>query len=82
MQTASLTEWLNSQETKALITYLKFRQAAVVTDFLRGQGVNQTIQGKAAGFNEVERLLREPPEKIIAALENAVKELNEQHRRA
>lgn len=81
MQTASLAEWLNSPETRALITYLKFRQAGPLTDFLKGQGVSQTVQGRAAGFNEIERLLREPPEKISAAFENAAKELNEQHRR-
>lgn len=81
MQTASLAEWLNSLETRALVTYLKFRQAAPVTDFLRGVEVNPLTQGKAVGLNEIERLLHEPPEKIIAAFVNAAKELNEQYRR-
>ena len=81
MQTASLTEWLNSPETKALVTYLKFRQAAPTAEFLQGLPVNPIAQGKTAGLNEIERLLTEPAEKIIEAFTNASRKLNEQHRR-
>ena len=80
MQTASLTEWLSSPETKALVMYLKFRQAPTVADFLQGREVQPITQGKAAGLNEVERLLRKTPEEIAEVFENATKELNDRHR--
>ena len=80
MQTASLAEWLNSQETKALVVYLKFRQAGPLADFLQGREVDPKVQGAAAGFNNVERLLQQPPEKIIEVFNNAARELNEQRR--
>ena len=81
MQTASLTEWLSSPETRALVVYLKFRQMGAVADFLRPAEVNPLIQGKAAGCNEIERLLKKTPEEIIEVFDNAARELNEQHRR-
>ena len=81
MSALALTEWLNSPETRALVTYLKFRQAAQVAAFLKGQPVELITQGQAAGYNEIERLLKQSPEEINRIFENANRELNEQHRR-
>lgn len=75
MQAASLTEWLNSLETRALVTYLQFRRAAVTAEFLQGEAINPIMQGRAAGANEILRLLREPTEKIAEIFENAAKEM-------
>ena len=81
MRTASLAEWLSSPETRALVTYLKFRQAERMVEFLKGLPVAPADQGRVAGFNEVERLLEQPPERIIEVFNNAARELNEQRRR-
>lgn len=75
MQTASLTEWLLSPETQALITYLRFRREPGVSMFLQGLPVPPELQARSAGADEIERLLRQPPEKIIEIFNNAAKEL-------
>ena len=75
MQTASLTEWLNSPETRALVTYLRFRRAPGLAMFLQGLQVAPEIQARSAGANEILRLLREPPEHIADIFENAAKEM-------
>lgn len=77
MQTASLREWLDSPETQALITFLRFRQEPGVSMFLQGLPVAPEVQAKAAGCNEIERLLRLPPEKILDIFNNAAKALKE-----
>lgn len=76
MQTASLTEWLNSPETRALVTYLKFRRGPGVAVFLRGDQVDPAMQARSVGCDEIIQLLSQPPEKIIEALENAKRELH------
>lgn len=81
MQTASLAEWLSSPETKALVTYLRFRRAPGLGAFLLGQSITPEVQARAAGADEIIRLLDQPPEKIIEIFNNANRELNEQHRR-
>ena len=76
MQTASLAEWLNSPETKALVTYLKFRREPGVAMFLQGLPVPQEVQARSAGHDEILRLLTQPPERIIEIFTNANRELN------
>ena len=75
MRTADLAEWVNSPETQALLTYLRFRQRPAVLMFLQGVPVPPELQAKAAGANEIERLLMQPPEKISEVFENAAKEV-------
>ena len=70
---AELTEWLNSQETRILVAYLKTRQAGAVAQFLSGYPVDQAMQAKAAGFHEIELLLTMPTESVKAAFETALK---------
>lgn len=76
MQTASLAEWLDLPETKALLVYLRFRKAVTTTAFLAGQPVDQMAQGRAVAFNEIGKLLTGPTDKIVEAFVTAAKELN------
>lgn len=81
MQTASLAEWLSSPETKALVAYLKFRREPGVTMFLRGLPVPPGVQARAAGCDEIVRLLDQAPEKIIEIFNNAAREMKEYEQR-
>jgi hypothetical protein len=64
MQDAPLTEWINSPQTKALRDYLHQRARPVIAMFLAGESVPPATQGRAAAFNEIAMLLRQPPEKL------------------
>ena len=76
MQTAALADWLRSPETQALLTYLRFRQEPAISMLLQGVPVPPETQAKAAGCNEIERLLKQSPDKIKEIFENAAKEMN------
>lgn len=75
MLAGSLTEWLRSPETQALLVYLRQRQQPATALFLQGSQVPSEMQAKAAGCRELEKLLMEPPEKIAEAFANAAREL-------
>lgn len=75
VQAASLTEWLDSPETRALVTYLRFRREPGMAMFLQGLPVPPEMQARSAGANEIIKLLRQPPEKIVEVFENAAREL-------
>lgn len=57
MPVTSLTEWLNSPETQALISYLRHRKALALQAYLGGNPVDAKDQGRAMMFHELERLL-------------------------
>lgn len=74
MQVASLTEWLNSPETRVLLTHLRHRKAAVEAAFLAGQPVTQVTQGRAAAYHDIVALLTSPPDKVRDFFENVLRE--------
>lgn len=77
MQTASLTEWLNSPETRALMACLKHRRDQGVAIFLQGLPVPPETQGKSAGCDEILRLLTKTPEEIAKIFDTANRELQD-----
>lgn len=74
MQAANWAAWRDNPETKALLAYLRRRQAGVVQTFLAGNPVDPKTQGQAAAFHELEKLLTAPVDKLKEALETALKE--------
>lgn len=74
MQEVALTEWLTSPETRALVLYLRQRQAAAVEKFLAAQPVEPLSQGKAAGLHEIEKLLLSPSDIIRDVFNTALRQ--------
>lgn len=74
MQMNNLAVWRDSPETRALLAYLRRRQATAVANFLAGNPVDPKTQGQAAGLHEVERLLALPVDDLKKTLEQALKE--------
>jgi hypothetical protein len=73
MREQALTEWLNSQETQALIHYLRRRRAPIVNQFLAGMQITQMSQGRAQALYELETLFARPAEEIHAVLKEDFK---------
>lgn len=72
MRELALTEWLSSQETKALLSYLRRRTKTVTAAFLAGAPVDQVSQGRAAAFNEICALLELPSQLAFQKLRDTV----------
>jgi len=64
MQEQVLTEWLVSPETQALVHYLRRRRAPAVDSFLAGAAIPEVLQGRAAAFHEIERLLTKSADEV------------------
>ena len=72
MRIPALTEWINSPETRALVAYLRNRQAPTVHRFRLGQPVDPLAQGRAAALYEIERLLSMPSDEARQVIEKAL----------
>ena len=73
MSEMALTEWLRSNQTRAVLAYLQGRQAVTLRAFLAGHPVDPVKQGQAAAFHEIEQLLSAPVDTVREELEKAVK---------
>ncbi len=70
----TLLEWLNSPETQLLRAALRQRKAEVLRLFLAGQPVDPVMQGRAAGYHDIDTLLGQPVDDVKKILEEASKE--------
>ncbi len=71
-----LTEWLSSPETQRLVRFLRAVQTGTVRTFLAGQPVDPMMQGRAAAYSDLEKLLALPADKVSEEFNRASKELN------
>jgi hypothetical protein len=75
MRVPALTEWLASPETQVFLACLRQRKAMVLGQFLTGQPVDPTTQGRAAAFHDLELLLTLPADKVQEIFDNVLKEV-------
>ena len=61
---AELAEWLNHPITRALRLHFHRRKQEVVQNFLAGTPQEPARQGRAAGWDDIEKLLKKKPEEI------------------
>lgn len=70
----TLLEWLNSRETQLLRAALRQRKTEALRLFLAGRPVDPLMQGRAAGYHDIEELLGQPADDVKKILEAASKE--------
>ena len=65
----TLLEWLNSRETQMLRAALRNRKTLALQHYLAGHPVDPLIQGRAAGYHDIETLLGKPADEVKQVLE-------------